>query len=168
MSRVPVDPVSIEYRPADLAVDPGVTRCLAALRQLYATRGPAAVAALRPVLDPSFTFTPAGTDRSALQQTYVGADGFADFLARQAALTDDSWWPELQSILVDPESITAQVVARPTRRDGLTAEFRIEHRWTRRADRLVAFHSRTAQQQEYDRFHAAPADHYPQGDRPVG
>lgn len=148
------------YDPAGLHTDPGVLRCLAALRALYATPGPGAVEALRPVLDPSFTFTPAGTADSALQRTYVGADGFGDFLARQAALTDGSWWPEVHGIRVDADAITVDVVARPRRLDGLVAEFGIVHRWTRRGGLLVAFDSHTAQQQEYDRFHAHDAAFY--------
>ncbi|GAA2008457.1 hypothetical protein JL107_15725 [Nakamurella flavida] len=148
------------FEPAELAGDPDVQRCLAALRAMYDHPGPDAVDALRPVLDASFTFTPAGTSDSALQQTYVGAEGFTAFLERQAALTDDSWWPEVQTVRVGPEVITVAVIARPRRRDGLRAEFGIVHRWTRRADTLVSFVSHTEQQQEYDRFHAHDADHY--------
>lgn len=150
----------ITYQPRALARDPDVVHCVTALLTMYATSGPAAVDALRPVLDPSFTFTPAGTGASALQRTYVGPDGFAEFLARQAALTDHSWWPEVQSIHVEVQTITADVVAHPRRRDGVRARFGIVHEWTRRGGRLVSFHSHTTQQREYDRFHAHDASFY--------
>ena len=38
---------------------------------------------------------------------------------------------------------------------GLTAQFRIAHHWGWAGERITAFSSRTAQQDEYDRFHAA-------------
>ena len=150
--------VDVRYEPDGLRDDEAAQRCLRALLAMYAARGPDAVAALQPVLDDGFTFTPAGTAASALQETYVGPAGFARFLARQAALTADSWWPELQSITVRPDVIVADVVARPRRIDGLSAEFRIEHRWGRRGDTIVDFASHTTQQDAYDRFHARGAD----------
>ncbi len=148
----------VRYDPESLHGDKGAARCLNALLEMYAHRGPAAVEAVRPVLDESFTFTPAGSAASALQETYVGPDGFARFLARQAALTGDTWWPELLSVSVRPEVIVAEVVARPRRIDGVRAEFLIEHRWGWRGNTVTSFASQTAQQDEYDRFHARVAD----------
>lgn len=155
-----------EYNPEALMQDPGARRCVRALRTMYARRGTDAVDALRPFLADTFTFTPAGTDRSVLQETYAGPDGFARFLRRQAELTTDTWWPEVQRLRVGPDEIVADVVARPTRVDGLVAEFHIVHHWRWRGDLITAFFSRTAQQQEYDQFHTkAPTPPRPP-DRP--
>lgn len=128
-----------------------------ALRGMYASRGEEAAAILRPWLADDFTFVPGGTGAGELQRTYVGPDGFLEFINAQSAWTGDTWWPRLDELLVGERWAVGIIFVTATRaRDGRTEEFQIIHRWAVDGDRLVAFQSFNNDQRRYDDFHSGP------------
>lgn len=125
-----------------------------ALRAMYALSGSEAAGVLEPWLAQDFEFIPGGTSESTLQKTYIGRDGFLEFLEAQAAWTGATWWPQLDELLIGERWIVAVVFVTATRaRDGRTVEFQIIHRWSVDGDVIVACRSFNDDQRRYDDFH---------------
>lgn len=128
---------------------------VSALKRMYATRGREAVEILRPHLSENFTFVPGGTDRGQLQGLYLGVDGFLAFIEAQAQWTGDTWWPQLDELVVGAGWIIGVVFVEATRAsDGERVQFEIIHRWKIDGDRISEFQSFNNDQQRYDDFHS--------------
>ena len=127
-----------------------------ALTSMYASRGVEAVELLRPYLSDDFTFVPGGTDRGQLQGEYLGANGLLAFIEAQAKWTGNTWWPQLDELIVGTHWIIGVVFVDATRAsDGEKVQFEIIHRWKIDGNRISAFQSFNNDQRRYDVFHGA-------------